>query len=326
MKHSSTELRLALEKLGAVTDDYRIAARVGAGYLARTRAGGVAWIVELESSADATGRRAGGFVLAPVASLEFEFESKKWLAPAAVWESTDPQLLGAFLVLVGDAAVRLGPSVTWKALVAYVDEWQALLARRPVLSPEQQIGLWAELEVIRSAKDPDKLVAAWIGPDRAPVDFLLDGIGLEVKASRRRHCHHVSQSQGGAPVGVRDAYTVSFWLSQDPAAGQSLIDLLDDLLERIVDKPEFYKKLASVGFSLADQDSYRANRYLLLDQPLVFPSVSVPRIPEMDPAISEVRYVVTLDSELALSEVDAAKVSKKLGISLQLEKGRVRES
>jgi hypothetical protein len=180
---------------------------------------------------------------------------------------------------------------------------------------------------MRTAQSPDKLVASWCGPEGAAVDFLFDGVGLEVKASRRQHCHHVSQSQAGSPVGTKDAFTLSFWLNQDPVGGRSLVELVEELSDRVTDKPEFYKKLAAVGFSLADHDTYRANRYLMLEPPLVFETAGIPRVPQLDPAISEVRYVVTLDSADALTGKEASRLLGRLGIKLLDEsEGRERGS
>lgn len=317
MKRTKSPLRTALEKLKPGRNDFQIAGRVGGGFVAKTRRGGTAWLVPLDEPPNSPGRRAGGFVLASNARVAFEYEGRKWKSPAAVWESTEPKLLDSFLVLLEDAATRLGPEPSWPGIVAFVDEWQDLLARRAPLSAEQQLGLWGELFVIESAANPDLLVAAWLGPDAGAVDFFVDGIGLEVKTSRRRHSHHVSLSQVDEPVGAREAFTLSFWVSGDPIAGRSLVELVDSILSRVADKALFLKQLSKVGFSLADREAYEAARFVELEPALIVRSADVPRVENSNPAISQVRYVVALDQSAAVSASERARICGHLGVALQ---------
>jgi hypothetical protein len=302
------QLRAAFKKLGVGGDDFQLAAEVGAGFVARTRAGGIAWVVPLSEAAETSGRRAGGFVLAPMSEVAFEFEGRRWSAPAAVWESTDSALLDTFLVLIADAARSLEARPSWKQIVEYVDQWQSLLARRPTLTPEQQLGLWAELSIIERSESPDVLVAGWRGPEGDPVDFFVDEVGLEIKASRRRHAHHVSQSQANRPVGQRESFTLSLWVGSDPTAGTSVVDLVEKIVERVVEKPEFLRKLSKVGFSIADQESYRSTRFVELEPFVIFRTDDIPRVHDVDPAISELRYLVTLNAEDGVGGPEAARV------------------
>jgi len=206
------------------------------------------------------------------------------------------------LVLVVDIARRLGFSgsdTTWQKVLACVEEWQTLLARRPVLTVEQQLGLWGELWIISNAADPDLLVAAWRGPERDSVDFFLNGRALEMKVSRRAHVHHVSQRQIALPVGVHQAYLMSVWVGIDPAEGISLAELVDTILLRVSDAPALLKQIALVGYAPVDREQY-ATRFIPLDSPLWFHAEDVPRIRELDAGISQVRYVVTLDVDKAI--------------------------
>lgn len=314
MSLTPEQLRAAFKKLGVGGDDFQLAAKVGAGFVARTRAGNSAWVVPLENAPETSGRRAGGFVLAPLSDVAFEFEGKRWNSAAAIWESTESDLLDAFLVLIGDAAQSLGPSPSWKTIVEYVDQWQSLLARRPALTPEQQLGLWAELSIVDRSSRPEVLVSGWRGPEGDPVDFFVDEVGLEIKASRRRHAHHVSQSQADNPVGARESFTLSVWAGSDPVSGTSVVDLVERVFARVVDKPQLLRKLAKVGFSLADQETYRSTKFVELEPFVLFRTDDIPRVHEVDPAISELRYVVTLNSEDGLGASDAARVGSHFGL------------
>jgi len=63
------------------------------------------------------------------------------------------------------------------------------------------------------------------------------------------------------------------------------------------------KQIALLGYSPLDRDQY-ATRFTPLDTPLWFRSEDVPRVRAIDPGISQVRYVVTLDIDKSLgSEV-----------------------
>lgn len=317
MKRAKNELRSALQQLKPGRNDFQIAARVGAGFVARTRSGGVAWLVPLDEAPQTTGRRAGGFVLAPNAQVAFEFEGKKWKSPAAVWESTDPELLETFLVLLEDAAQRLGSTTTWPLIVSFVDEWQNLLARRAPLSIEQQLGLWGELLVLSSSKNPDQMLAAWIGPDAGAVDFFVDGVGLEVKTSRKRHSHHVSLSQVAQPVGAKEAFTVSFWVNADPVAGRSLMELIDEIDDRVADQALFLKQLSKLGFAMADRESYRATRFVELERAMFIKSSDIASVENSNPAITQIRYVVALDETAALEGAERSRVCRHFGLTLQ---------
>lgn len=289
--------------------DYRIALALGRGFLARARSGAPALLIPLEAVPAAAGRRGGGFSLSPVVRVAFEHDGRKWEQAAATLECTEIELLDTFLVLVVDVARRLGGSdaeLTWAAVLACVDEWQALLTRRGVMTIEQQLGLWAELRLISIASDPDRLFAGWRGPEREATDFFLDGIGLEVKASRQRHVHHVSLRQADAPVGEHEAYVLSMWIAIEPGRGVSLAQLVDEALTRVADAVALLKHVALAGYVPADREQY-ATRFVVLEMPRWFRADDIPRVRVADPRVSQIRYVVTLDPERAVT-ADAASL------------------
>lgn len=300
-----TALRTALEGMPALPDadasDYRIAASLGPGFLARSRALATSLLLPLEAAPRVAGRRGGGFTLRALPRVAFEHDGRRWEQPAAVIECTEAELLEPFLVLVVDIADRLQVlrDVTWQAVLACVDEWQALLGRRVVLTVEQQLGLWAELWMIVNSADPDRLAAAWRGPDSDPVDFFVDGRSVDVKASRRPHEHHVSQRQVDEPVGEHDAYLVSMWTGVDPGNGTSLTEMVDDALGRVSDAGALLKRIAQAGYLPSERAQY-VTRFVQLSAPFWFRVADVPRVRAADPGISQLRFVVTLDPERAV--------------------------
>lgn len=300
-------MRQALEAGGVPSpadgNDYRIAASVGQAFLARARSSAPTLLIPLDAAPTTVGRRGGGFALNPLPRVAFEHNGKRWEQAAATLECTDSQLVEVFLVLVVDIADRLASStsqVAWSDILGWVEEWQMLLARRGLLTEQQELGLWGELWVISRANDIDRLVKAWRGPEREAMDFFLEGIALEVKASRRAHVHHVSQSQLDRPAGVHEGYLLSLWVAVEPSRGVSLGELVDEVLTRVSDPPAVLKQIAAVGYVPLDRDQY-ATRFLPLESPRWFRSDDVPRVRSFDPGVSQLRYVVTLNPAKALS-------------------------
>jgi hypothetical protein len=145
-----------------------IATTVGSAFLARARSGAPTLLIPLDVVPVAVGRRGGGFSLNPAARVVFEYSGRRWEQSAAALECTDIQLSDVFLVLVIDICCRISSTagnITWRAILAWVEEWQTLLSRRNLLTAEQQLGLWGELWTTSKARDPDSLVSAWRGPE-----------------------------------------------------------------------------------------------------------------------------------------------------------------
>lgn len=302
----AASLREALAAIGTPSaddaNDYRIATSVGPAFLARARSGAPTLLIPLDFAPVTVGRRGGGFSLTPAPRVAFEHAGRRWEQAAATLECTESNLVDAFFVLVVDIARRLAAAgeISWPTILAWVEEWQMLLARRAALTAEQQLGLWGELWVISKAANPDPLVTAWRGPEGEAVDFFFDGVALEVKVSRRAHVHHVSQRQIDLPVGAHKAYLLSVWVGIEPVRGISLAELVEAALARVSDAPALLKQIALLGYSPLDRDQY-ATRFTPLETPLWFRAEDVPRVRAIDPGISQVRYVVTLDIDRSIA-------------------------
>jgi hypothetical protein len=294
-------LREVLSRTGAPSDedqsDYRIAATLGTAFLARGRTGRVTLLVPLPRAGGAVGRSGGGFTLSSAPKVAFAYNGRYWDQASAILECTDDKLADAFLVLVLDLTRRMESNsveITWPLILIWVEEWQSLLARKHLLSPEQQLGLWGELWVMSRATDTDSLFAAWLGPDQEPIDFFYDAIGLEVKVTRHAHVHYVSQTQVDRPRGEFESYLLSMWVGVDSNQGSSLAEKVDLLLNRISDPSAFLRRLAQVGYTPNDRGEY-GTRFIVLEEPMWFRAADVPRVREIDEGVSNVRYVVTLD-------------------------------
>jgi hypothetical protein len=305
---------LSRTKVPSVEDksDYRIAASLGTAYLARGRSGHVTLLVPLSQAGGAVGRSGGGFTLSSAPRVAFAYGGRQWDQASAVLECTDDQLADAFLVLVLDLARRMtsdSGDVTWPLILMWVEEWQYLLSRKQLLSAEQQLGLWGELWVMSRASNIDTLFGAWLGPDREPVDFFYDAIGLEVKVARRAHVHHVSQTQVDRPRGEFKSYLLSIWVGVDSNQGISLTEEVDLLLNKVSDPTLFLRRLAQVGYTPHDREEY-TTKFLVLEEPKWFPAEDVPRVRDIDEGVSNVRYIVTLDVDDCLAPDESIAVAQ----------------
>jgi putative PD-(D/E)XK family protein DUF4420 len=309
-------LREAFSRTGAPSvedkSDYRIAASLGSAFLARSRSGRVTLLVPLSQAGGAVGRSGGGFTLSSAPQVAFVHNGRHWDQASAVLECTDDQLADSFLVLVLDLVRRMASSsdeVTWPLILMWVEEWQYLLGRKHLLSPEQQLGLWGELWVISQALNADSLFGAWLGPDQEAVDFFYDAIGIEVKVSRRAHIHHVSQTQIDRPRGEFKTYLLSIWVGVDSTQGVSLAEQVDLLLNKVSDPTSFLRRLAQVGYTPHDRGEY-GTRFLVLEEPKWFRTEDVPCVREIDEGVSNVRYIVTLDVDLALDPKESFAIGQ----------------
>lgn len=294
-------LREVLSRTGAPSvedqSDYRIAASLGTAFLARGRSGRVTLLVPLPRAGGAVGRSGGGFTLSSARQVAFAHSGRNWDQASAILECTDDKLADAFLVLVLDLTRRMesiSGEITWPLILMWVEEWQFLLGRRHLLSPEQQLGLWGELWVISRASNTDGILGAWLGPDQEPVDFFHDAIGLEVKVTRHAHVHYVSQTQVDRPRGEFETYLLSMWVGIDSNQGISLAESVDLLLSKVSDPMALLRKLAQVGYTPHDRAEYDS-RFLVLEEPRWFRVEDVPRVRAIDEGVTNVRYIVTLD-------------------------------
>jgi hypothetical protein len=296
--------------------DYRLLSKVGAGFAAMSRDARPSLVIPLTSAVNGIARTAAGCSLIPAEAVTFEFNAERWTQPAAVLECTELRLLDVFAVFAADVAARLatGPGVEWSQVAELVDAWQGLLAFRRTLSPEGEMGLWAEVWFILQSDAPDDLVRGWRGPDRDRLDFIVDGIGVDVKASATKLAHFLSQNQTDEPLGEYPSYFLSIWLAIDPMKGRTLPVLADELLHRCEEPALALKNLARAGFVFSERESY-TRAFLVLEEPSWFDAASVPHVRSIDRGVSQLRYLAQLIDVPELDSAAAAAVREKLRLS-----------
>jgi hypothetical protein len=286
-----------------VSNDYVLLDSIDLCFAARSRSGKASFVIPLtESCSSMIGRCASGCELVGYRDLQFVHHDREWSAPAAALVCVDDQLLDVFAVLCADIANRLGSAVPpWPAVLAIVEEWQALLAPRGRLNAEAELGLWAELWVIEQSIDVTRTLEGWRGPEHDSVDFFIDAMALEVKASRVRRQHQVSQSQVERPAGVHEAWFLSFWAKVDPVGGVSVPELADLILDRAANRASVLRLFALGGYVAADRRAY-SQRFILMAEPEWYRAEDIPRVRSADEGVSMLRYRIDLEEAARADE------------------------
>jgi hypothetical protein len=272
--------------------------------------GHAAVMVQLDAPGPTVGRITEGLSLSSLANAIWTSGGERWEGPGALLKCLNDEFLPTFSVLIADLMRRLhslGKIPSWGHLLTFLDDWESLFARTFVMSEIEQLGLWGELKLIQQSNEMDEAISAWIADSSARTDFMRAAISLEVKTSRRRGQHHVSVVQTQAPERENSAYLVSLWVELDESTGTSLPDLVLEIASRADDPTGFERKLTQRGYSRRDAGGY-SFRWRLLGTPRLYPVDDLPKIRQMDPGISNVRYVVTLDEKLAIDEESAESI------------------
>jgi hypothetical protein len=131
----------------------------------------------------------------------------------------------AFLLGVADL-IQLNGMAVDLAIREALKAWQNLLSEVTLLSLDAQVGLLGELWVayrLVRVQGPGAL-RSWIGPASEPHDFRLEGVELEVKATRQQQRRHIISSLGQLLASPgQELYLVSFQLEPSGTAAGTTI-------------------------------------------------------------------------------------------------------
>lgn len=271
-------------------------------FIALTPAGTTALLIPVSSGAVPVRRATGGVALS-FATVDFDV-APPFRSRAAIIECVDETLIETFLILATSIAAGLRADVSRpnpQTVSAALSQWETLLRGRRSLTREEEAGLWGELWTLAQFANINLGVAFWRGPDAEAIDFVGGGIGVECKTSFRRHIHFVSQAQVTRPLGDFSVFLLSLWVTSDPSAGQSVLELVGTIERRLDDRSTFERLLLAYGFSRGDVGEYRL-RLRNLEPPLFFPIADVPRVVEADPGVSSIRFVASLDERTAIPQ------------------------
>jgi hypothetical protein len=222
-----------------------------------------------------------------------------------------------FAMSVADE-IQLRGTVPLEAVERKLGEWEQLLAPLSILSPEEQIGLWGELWMLKrlGVIHGHDALSAWVGPHGEAHDFREGDTEFEVKTTRnRRRVHAISDLRQLTPTIEHTLYLVS--LQVEPAglnAGLTLPAFVR-MVEASLNSSrgaEFQGLLDGIGYSKDHEDHYATPWQLSSPASLVPVDDSCPRLTSemlrgalhgsLWTRVSRVQYVVDVD---ALGVADA---------------------
>lgn len=159
--------------------------------------------------------------------------------------------------------------------------WRSLFstARRQSLSPQQRIGLFAELSVLKEFAEEQAIIetSCWTGPSRAPHDFEFDYMSLEVKAygAGTEHVtfHGPLQMDN---VDGKPLYLCLREIEEDPD-GQTLLELAAEIEDLVEDHAKFRLTINKIGIH-DDDATLQSARYRTVKETLMQVTDSTPRI------------------------------------------------
>lgn len=160
-------------------------------------------------------------------------------------------------------------------------EWKSLFStrRRRSLSPQQRIGLFAELSVLKEFAEAEEIAetSCWTGPNKEPHDFEFEYMSLEVKAygggSEFVTFHGPLQMDNldGKPL-----YLCLREIEEDDD-GVSLLALADEIEDSIEDAAKFRTTVNKLGLH-DDDPTLQVTKYRMVKETLIEVNENTPRI------------------------------------------------
>lgn len=246
------------------------------------------------------------------------------IEPYLVFRCESVSLNNTFAAFVDDVLDEFegtseGASPTATARIV-LEKWRRLFATHgPGLMGDKQIvGLAAELRLLRHLVDMFGVGSfdAWIGPDGADHDFVLPGFSIEVKATMRKSGMEIEINGLGqlTPPAQTPLYLSTSRFAFSPNGATCLPELVEMLLESGVDRDEFARKLAAVGYHHSRADEYGAKRMDILEDRYFeivseFPRIdrsTLDGVPQAD-RIRQISYLLDLTSHESVPGSLAAK-------------------
>jgi hypothetical protein len=246
-----------------------------------------------------------GFVLDPVVIPEDGGKSK-----GLALFCTDRAYDDVFLVFAEDVVRGVLAAASAEAaadlFVGRVALWERFFraGARSLLPTDAQAGLYAELLVLRDVLIPivggSAAVQAWRGPLRAPQDFVIGDVALEVKSSRAKAAERMTiASELQLDDRPFKALAVAFYLLSDGGAScESLGELIAAIDAKLAANDFasnlFRDRLLDAGWNAADAAAYKESRFFVRSSTCYRVSEGFPRITSDDfPAgVGSVTYTV----------------------------------
>jgi hypothetical protein len=230
------------------------------------------------------------FEVEQLSGVQFRFRAAtdhSWLEIV----TTDPKLIRNLydlgLEIIDEAQLRQTPLSD--ALATAMDNWRRMVRRPPLLSVEVATGLAGELwflDQIINRFGPEHGLRSWTGPAGAIHDFLINGVDIEVKSTRRSERKHVIDNVAQLEPSVeRSLFLLSVHFQPGGDDGESLRNRIENIRSLLTPtlRTEFNTRLQQ-SFKLSEEAIDRETDTLVMrDTPRLVPvDNSFPRISRGD--------------------------------------------
>lgn len=204
---------------------------------------------------------------------------------------------------------------TLKRVKAWINFFKSRKAG--VLSENNQIGLFAELSVLKSLletnpKELASIVSSWVGPKKQNQDFLFsNGQAIEVKCttSNNRHEVKINNEYQLDTYGLKQLHLAVFQIKRHkksksvifPSLPSIVNDIKNLLKEDFEAKFEFESLLLEVGYLEEIEVEYLDFGFQIISEPKIyhvdddFPKISNESIPK---EIKKVEYIINLQNQV----------------------------
>lgn len=250
--------------------------------------------------------------------LNLSFQHRNTTAAVVECLACDNDLRRYFLTIAGHLLEELGPTPSPTAVVKAIDSLISLFQRLTRPPRRETQGLFGELVVIESARDPVVMLGAWHVDPFDCFDFIFESGRLEVKTSaRRRRTHDFSFEQCNPPPGT-PALLASLFV-ENAGGGLSLEGLIFRIEARLSRYPSAIMKLHAVvsdalGLALPSALKQRFDEQLAFSSIAFYDLTAIPAVRgELAPEISGVRFRSDLSGLAPLSRTDVSSVMPMLG-------------
>lgn len=199
-----------------------------------------------------------------------------------------------------------------KRMILYLKErliqWKEFLEinGNQCMSPEAQRGLYGELRFLRDIlfenMEISKAISCWQGPSWKNQDFLIFGVGVEVKTSiaKQHQKIHIASELQLDDTNLEGLCIYFLSLQETPNHGETLLKIIDDIRKTIEIKngpsSEFETQLFKSGYLDRHRENYKKTGYHDRKMQIFRIDDTFPRITESDlkPGVGDVSYSIDL--------------------------------
>jgi hypothetical protein len=222
-----------------------------------------------------------------------------------------PRLIGVYTALVDEVLAKLGARPERPDLVCHqaLEEWRELLEREmgKGLSFEARVGLFGELLTLRHLVRLNRAaLATWVGPEGARHDFMATDISLETKtsASRRGRFVEIHGIEQLEPFPDSNLYMAFVRVERVPAGGETIDDVISNIVTLGADRAELLKRLARVGYVAGEMEEQAKDNFRLTEETYYavegeFPRITAASFPRnrVPPGVTRLTYEIDISSD-----------------------------